>query len=119
MTLNISAAGSFCCRSQAVRDNLLFMEKWLIPKDLALPPRRPCLRPGGWRDIQPDLSGELYVFTAGEPPAGVSPFAVIRENEGVTVILTRADADEADLVPTTTSRRGSRCGSAPRSPTSA
>ena len=53
--------------------------------------------PGGWRDIQPDLSGEPYVFAAGEPPAGVSPFAVIREDEGVTVILTRADADQAGL----------------------
>lgn len=51
----------------------------------------------GWRDIQPDLSDEPYVFAAGEPPPGVSPFAVIREDEGVTVILTRADADRAGL----------------------
>ena len=52
---------------------------------------------GGWRDIQPDLSDEPYVFATGEPPPGVSPFAVIREDEGVTVILTRADADRTGL----------------------
>jgi len=52
---------------------------------------------GGWRDIQPDLSADPYVFAAGEPPPGVSPFAVVREDEGVTVILTRADADRAGL----------------------
>ncbi len=51
----------------------------------------------GWRDIQPDISAEPYVFATGEPPAGLSPFAVIREDEGVTVILTRADADQAGL----------------------
>ena len=51
----------------------------------------------GWRDIQPDLSAEPYVFATGEPPAGLSPYAVIREDEGVTVILTRADADQAGL----------------------
>ena len=50
-----------------------------------------------WRDIQPDLSAEPYVFTTGEPPPGVSPFAVIREDEGVTVILTRAVADRLGL----------------------
>ena len=49
--------------------------------------------PARWRDIQPELSAEPYVFAAGEPPPGVTPFAVIREDEGVTVVLTRADAD--------------------------
>jgi len=73
------------------------MEKWLIPNEPGYPSPAPVPAPGGWRDIQPDLSGEPYVFAAGEPPAGVSPFAVIREDEGVTVILTRADADEAGL----------------------
>ena len=53
---------------------------------------RRLFAPGGLRDIQPDLSGEPYVFAAGDWH-GVSPFAVIREDEGVTVILTRADAD--------------------------
>jgi uncharacterized protein len=48
-------------------------------------------------DIRPELFGEPYVFAAGEPPAGIAPFAVIREDEGVTLILTRADADQAGL----------------------
>jgi hypothetical protein len=48
-------------------------------------------------DIRPDLFPEPYVFAAGEAPAGVAPFAVIREDEGVTLILARADADEAGL----------------------
>jgi hypothetical protein len=50
-----------------------------------------------WSDIQPDLHAEPYVFAAGEPPPGVFPFALIREDEGVTLILTRADADRAGL----------------------
>ena len=53
---------------------------------------------GGWRDIEPDLSAEPYVFAAGEPPPGVSPFALIYEEEGPTLVLTRADADRAGLV---------------------
>jgi len=52
---------------------------------------------GGWRDIEPDLSAEQYVFAAAEPPPGVSPFALIREDEGPTLILTRTDADRAGL----------------------
>ena len=71
-------------------------EKWLIPNEPGSPSPAPVPAPGGWRDIQPDLSGVPYVFAAGEPP-GVSPFAVIREDEGVTVILTKADADETGL----------------------
>ena len=50
-----------------------------------------------WRDIRPELSPEPYVFAAGEPPPGVSPFVVIREDEGVTMVLTRADADRAGI----------------------
>jgi uncharacterized protein len=50
-----------------------------------------------WRDIRPELSPEPYVFAAHEPPPGVSPFAVIREDEGVTAVLTRADADRAGM----------------------
>jgi hypothetical protein len=53
--------------------------------------------PARWRDIQPELSAEPYVFAAGEPSPGVTPFAVIREDEGVTVVLTRADADRAGM----------------------
>jgi hypothetical protein len=53
--------------------------------------------PSRWRDIRPELSAEPYVFAAGEPSPGVTPFAVIREDEGVTVVLTRADADRAGM----------------------
>ena len=51
-----------------------------------------------WKNIGPDLSAEPYVFAAAEPPPGVSPFALIREEEGPTLVLTRADADRAGLV---------------------
>jgi hypothetical protein len=50
-----------------------------------------------WNNIEPDLSAEPYVFAAAEPPPGVSPFALIREEEGPTLVLTRADADRAGL----------------------
>ena len=50
-----------------------------------------------WNNIEPDLSAEPYVFAAGEPPPGVSPFALIREEEGPTLVLTRADADRTGL----------------------
>jgi hypothetical protein len=50
-----------------------------------------------WREIRPELSAEPYVFAAGEPPPGVSAFAVIREDEGVTAIVTRAAADRAGM----------------------
>ncbi|MGH3198998.1 MAG: ACT domain-containing protein [Streptosporangiaceae bacterium] len=81
---------------------------WLVPEpdDLYIPngpgdpDPAPASAPDGWRDIRPELSAEPYVFAAGElpgPPPGVSPFAVIREDEGVTLILTRADADRAGL----------------------
>ena len=66
-----------------------------------------------WREIRPELSAEPYVFAAGEPPPGVSAFAVIREDEGVTAIVTRAAADRAGMA-YDYPRRGSRCGSAPR-----
>jgi hypothetical protein len=71
-----------------------------IPNDPARSPRVSAPVAGGWRDIQPDLFAEQYVFAAGkagEVPPGVSPFAVIREDEGITLILTRADADRAGL----------------------
>jgi len=93
---NAAVAGFYAQRGYR-RDDLLFMKKWLIPNEPGYPSPVPAPAPGGWRDIRPDLSGEPYVFVAGEPPVGVSPFAVIREDEGVTVILTRADADEAGL----------------------
>ena len=61
-----------------------------------------------WRDIRPELSAEPYVFAAGEPPPGVTPFAVIREDESVTLILTRADATGPDWPTTTCSSAGTR-----------
>jgi uncharacterized protein len=53
---------------------------------------------GDWKNTEPDLSAEPYVFAAAEPPPGVSPFSLIREEEGPTLVLTRADADRAGLV---------------------
>jgi hypothetical protein len=79
------------------------MEKWLgsepedVPNGPGHPAPAPVPAPTGWRDIRPELSAEPYVFATGEPPPGVSAFAVIREDEGVTLILTRADADRAGL----------------------
>ena len=65
-------------------DDLIFMEKWLAT------PRR--------RELAPDLSQEPYVFvtTAGPPPA-VAMFAAILEDEGLTLVLTKADADRVGL----------------------
>jgi uncharacterized protein len=89
------------------RDDLLFMEKWLVPEPgpaaIADEPSRPATArrpgPGGWRDIEPALAADQYVFaTADQPPPGVDlPFAVIREDEGLTLVVTRAEADQAGL----------------------
>jgi GNAT superfamily N-acetyltransferase len=100
-----AAVASFYARLGYRQDELLFMEKWLIPepgKNLipngpGYPAQTPAPADHGWRDIRPDLCAGQYVFAAGEPPPGVSPFAVIREDEGVTLILTRTDADRAGL----------------------
>jgi GNAT superfamily N-acetyltransferase len=83
-----------------------FMQKWLVPQPVTLfVPNGPAYpspaidsAPHGWRDIRPDLHAEPYVFAAGEAPPGVAPFALIREDEGTTLILTRADADRVGLV---------------------
>jgi uncharacterized protein len=81
-----------------------FMQKWLVPEPrLFMPngldasPRPSDPAAVGWRDIGPDLSAEPYVFAAGEVPPGISPFALIREDGGPTLILTQADADRAGL----------------------
>jgi len=102
-----TAVAGFYARFGYQRDDLLFMEKWLtpppgpmsiIPNEPAHSPRAPSQVPGGWRDIRPDLSGDQYVFAAADQvPPGVTPFAVIREDDGLTLILTRADADQAGL----------------------
>ena len=69
----------------------------LVPNEPGVPAPAPASAPSGWRDILPELSAEPYVFAAAEAPPGVTPFAVIREDEGVTLVLTRADADRAGL----------------------
>jgi GNAT superfamily N-acetyltransferase len=53
---------------------------------------------GKRRDLAPYLAGEPYVFaTAAAPPPGVVMFAAILEDEGLTLVLTEADAKRAGL----------------------
>jgi hypothetical protein len=51
-----------------------------------------------WQDLQPALYPDPYVFVAapGVPP-GATPFAVIGEDEGITLVLTRDQADRFGL----------------------
>jgi hypothetical protein len=52
----------------------------------------------GWQDIEPRLYAEPYVFVSvAEVPPGVRPFALIREDEGTTLVTTRDEADRAGL----------------------
>jgi uncharacterized protein len=54
--------------------------------------------PGGGRELSPVLSPEPYVFAvAPAPPPGVLVFAAILEDEGLTLVLTKGDADRAGL----------------------
>jgi uncharacterized protein len=102
-----AAVASFYARRGYRRDDLLFMEKWLVPEPgspFFIPneswpsPSVPSPAAGRWRDIQPGLAAEPYVFAAADQsPPGVDPFAVIREDEGMTLVLTRAEADRAGL----------------------
>jgi hypothetical protein len=83
------------------------MEKWLVPDpgpaaspdEPSWPPTARYPVPGGWCDVEPALAADQYVFaTADQPPPGVDlPFAVIREDEGLTLVLTRAEADRVGL----------------------
>ena len=51
-----------------------------------------------WTGIQPALHPEPYVFvTVPEPPPDLEPFAFIREDEGITLVVTRGQADQAGL----------------------
>jgi hypothetical protein len=51
-----------------------------------------------WQDLHPSLHPAPYVFTQVEDlPPGPSPFAVIREDEGATLVLTQAEADRLGL----------------------
>ena len=48
--------------------------------------------------LDPWLASEPFVFAeAAEVPAGVRPFATVDEEEGLTPVLTRRDADRAGL----------------------
>jgi uncharacterized protein len=92
-----AAVAGFYARLGYHRDELVFMEKWLTPDD---PPQASEPAPGILRDIRPDLSADPYVFARcdkAEPPPDLAPFAVIREDEGLTLILARADADRGGL----------------------
>jgi uncharacterized protein len=91
-----AAVASFYTRLGYFPRELLFMEKWLVPEPVT--PEAYPQAAGGWPDIKPDLSGEQYVFAAADlMPSGVAPFAVIREDEGLTLVLTRTDADRTGL----------------------
>ncbi|GAB3458517.1 ACT domain-containing protein [Streptomonospora sediminis] len=48
--------------------------------------------------LKPQLRPGTYVFArAAEPPAGVRPVATVAEDEGLTVVCTREEADSAGL----------------------
>ena len=106
-----AGVASFYARLGYRQDDLLFMEKRLASGPAPSPPG-PAPAAGRWHGIEPHLSPDQYVFAAPAPdapdppdppdrtrplPPGLAPFAVIREDEGVTLILTRADADRAGL----------------------
>ena len=73
----------------------------ILARDLVLVDEEAGERPGplpvAGGTSSPTCPPNRTFFTAEEPPPGMSPFAVIREDEGVTMILTRADADRAGL----------------------
>lgn len=51
-----------------------------------------------WHDLQPALFPDPYVFaSANGVPSGATPFAVIGEDEGLTLVLTRDQADRYGL----------------------
>ncbi len=48
--------------------------------------------------MTPELLPEQYVFvTVGDLPAEVEPFAVVREDEGATLVITRHEAERLGL----------------------
>ncbi len=50
--------------------------------------------------MEPDLLPDRYVFvTVDDPPSEVVPFAVVREDEGTTLVLIEEDAARLGLVP--------------------
>jgi uncharacterized protein len=70
----------------------------LVPPGRRGRPGRRAQPATGWTGIEPRLYAEPYVFVSvPEPPPGLEPFAVIREDEGVTLVMRRDDADRAGL----------------------
>jgi uncharacterized protein len=82
---NADAAGFYARLGYQAHD-LIFMAKQLAVSSAAK------------RDLAPELYSEPYVFvtvTGAPPQAGM--FAAIMEDEGLTLVLTQADADQAGL----------------------
>jgi hypothetical protein len=82
---NADAAGFYARLGYQAHD-LIFMAKQLAVPSAAK------------RDLAPELYSEPYVFvtvTGAPPQAGM--FAAIMEDEGLTLVLTQADADQAGL----------------------
>jgi uncharacterized protein len=56
--------------------------------------------------MRPVLDTNQYVYAlVDQPPAGLLPFAVVREDEGTTIVLPRAEADRHGLRYAAVSRR--------------
>jgi uncharacterized protein len=68
-----------------------------MPNGPAFSSRASSSAEASWRGLRPDLHAEPYVFAAAQVPPGVSVFAFICEDEGPTLIVTRADADRSGL----------------------
>ena len=49
--------------------------------------------------LRPELHAEPYVYAFGPAPAGTRVFASVAEDEGLTLVLTRDEADAAGLRP--------------------
>jgi hypothetical protein len=49
--------------------------------------------------LRPELHDEPYVYALGPAPAGTRVFATVAEDEGLTLVLTRDEADAAGLRP--------------------
>jgi uncharacterized protein len=64
----------------------------------AVPSYRPVPGAALWTGLDPALYPDPYVFvTVRTPPRDVEPFAVIREDEGITLVVTRDQADRSGL----------------------
>jgi len=58
------------------------------------------------RSIEPVLDPEPYVFAVvDDPPADLRPFALAREDEGTTLVLTRREAAQRGFEPQFVARR--------------